>query len=88
MLAVNSLKVPMSYNPQAIEPKWQKYWDDNETFRVDAGSSKPKVYSRATILTRKFETRYLRPGHRSARYHLVENGDDDTRIEVELGSLG
>jgi len=34
----------MSYNPQVIEPKWQKYWDDNDTFRVDAGSSKPKIY--------------------------------------------
>ncbi len=38
------------YEPQAIEEKWQKLWDERQTFRVpgpgDAGfdASKPKVY--------------------------------------------
>jgi len=27
------------YNPQAIEPKWQKYWEDNKTFKTK--SAKP-----------------------------------------------
>jgi leucyl-tRNA synthetase len=33
-----------SYNPKAIEPRWQKYWEDNETFRVRDRSGKPKYY--------------------------------------------
>jgi len=34
----------MSYDPKAIEPKWQAYWRENETFRVDVDPSKPKFY--------------------------------------------
>lgn len=30
------------YNPKEIEPKWQKFWDDNQTYRADLKSSKPK----------------------------------------------
>lgn len=30
------------YNPKDIEPKWQKYWDDNQTYKVDLSSDKPK----------------------------------------------
>ncbi len=33
-----------SYNPKAIEPRWQKYWDDHKTFRTPDDSSKPKYY--------------------------------------------
>ncbi|MEI7027439.1 leucine--tRNA ligase [Paenibacillus sp. y28] len=36
------------YNPQAIEPKWQQYWDQNKTFKVlegEAGKGKPKFYA-------------------------------------------
>jgi len=34
------------YDFQAIEKKWQKYWDENKTFRTDAGDfSKPKFYA-------------------------------------------
>ncbi|MGG3282909.1 leucine--tRNA ligase [Paenibacillus solani] len=33
------------YQPQAIEPKWQKYWDDNKTFKTEDSSSKPKFYA-------------------------------------------
>lgn len=30
------------YNPSEIEPKWQKFWDDNQTYKADLGSDKPK----------------------------------------------
>ena len=34
-----------SYFPKQIEPKWQKYWLDNKTFRCpDGDPSKPKYY--------------------------------------------
>lgn len=33
------------YNPNAIEPKWQKYWDENKTFNVLDDDSKPKFYA-------------------------------------------
>ncbi|KOR88341.1 leucine--tRNA ligase [Paenibacillus solani] len=33
------------YQPQAIEPKWQQYWDDNKTFKTEDTSSKPKFYA-------------------------------------------
>lgn len=38
------------YDPAVIEPKWQKYWDENKTFRTpgpgdpDFDPSKPKYY--------------------------------------------
>ena len=35
-----------AYNPAEIEPKWQKYWADNETFKTDVWDfSKPKFYA-------------------------------------------
>ena len=34
------------YNPKEIETKWQKYWEDNKTFKTDAYDfSKPKFYA-------------------------------------------
>jgi leucyl-tRNA synthetase len=33
------------YNPKVIEPKWQNYWLENKTFKVDADPSKPKFYT-------------------------------------------
>ncbi len=38
-----------NYNPRAIEPRWQKYWDDNHTFRCpdpddSSVQGKPKIY--------------------------------------------
>ena len=33
------------YNPLAIEPKWQAYWDANKTFKVLENSDKPKFYA-------------------------------------------
>lgn len=36
----------MHYNPQSIEPKWQKYWDEKKTFKTDfkPGDQRPKFY--------------------------------------------
>lgn len=34
----------MTYNFRAIEAKWQKYWFDNQTFRAQNKSDKPKFY--------------------------------------------
>ena len=33
------------YNFLAIETKWQKYWDDHKTFKVEVDSKKPKYYA-------------------------------------------
>ena len=31
------------YDPKAIEPKWQKYWEEHKTFKTDVWDfSKPK----------------------------------------------
>lgn len=30
------------YNPKEIEPKWQKIWDENHTYKADLNSNKPK----------------------------------------------
>lgn len=34
----------MRYDHAAIEKKWQKFWDENETFRAEDHSDKPKYY--------------------------------------------
>ncbi len=34
----------MSYPFQDIEPKWQSYWNEQNTFRTDPRSKKPKYY--------------------------------------------
>ena len=34
----------MSYQPSRIEPKWQEFWDKNQTFKTEQTSSKPKYY--------------------------------------------
>jgi leucyl-tRNA synthetase len=33
-----------SYNPKAVEPRWQQYWLENKTFRTPDTSDKPKYY--------------------------------------------
>jgi leucyl-tRNA synthetase len=30
------------YNPKEIEPRWQQHWDDNQTYKANLASSKPK----------------------------------------------
>ena len=34
----------MAYNHKNIEPKWQKYWEENEVFKTEDFSDKPKYY--------------------------------------------
>jgi len=33
-----------AYNPQEIEPKWQKVWEERNLFRTSTDQSKPKYY--------------------------------------------
>jgi len=33
------------YNPNELEPRWQKYWDEHKTFKVLDDDSKPKFYA-------------------------------------------
>jgi leucyl-tRNA synthetase len=33
-----------TYSPNLIEPKWQNYWDQNRTFKVEIDEKKPKYY--------------------------------------------
>jgi leucyl-tRNA synthetase len=33
-----------SYNPKAVEPRWQRFWEENKTFRTPDASDKPKYY--------------------------------------------
>src|SRR5262245_17435327 len=33
-----------SYTPQAIEPRWQRFWQDRRTFATPDTSDKPKYY--------------------------------------------
>jgi len=34
----------MPYDPSSMEPRWQRYWLENETFRVEIDPSRPKFY--------------------------------------------
>lgn len=34
----------MKYNPNVIEAKWQKYWSENQTFKAENDSAKPKYF--------------------------------------------
>jgi leucyl-tRNA synthetase len=33
------------YKPQSLEPKWQRYWDEHNTFKVLDAPGKPKFYA-------------------------------------------
>jgi leucyl-tRNA synthetase len=33
------------YHPQSLEPKWQKFWDENKTFKVLEDDALPKFYA-------------------------------------------
>ncbi|MBP3480893.1 MAG: leucine--tRNA ligase [Clostridia bacterium] len=35
----------MKYDYRQVESKWQKYWDEHESFRADTDRSKPKFYA-------------------------------------------
>ena len=32
------------YEPNSIEAKWQAYWEENKSFKVELDSSKEKYY--------------------------------------------
>ncbi|MEZ4964145.1 MAG: class I tRNA ligase family protein [Saprospiraceae bacterium] len=34
----------MEYSPRDIEPKWRAWWQENQTYKVDNQSDKPKYY--------------------------------------------
>ena len=34
----------MGYSPKAIEPKWQRFWEEHEVFRVEMDPDKRKLY--------------------------------------------
>jgi leucyl-tRNA synthetase len=34
----------MEFNPNRIEDKWKKFWEENQTYKVTNGGSKPKFY--------------------------------------------
>lgn len=36
--------IPMKYDHKKIEAKWQKYWLDHKTFKVEIDRNKPKYY--------------------------------------------
>ena len=33
------------YNAADVEPRWQKIWDEQDVFRADDNSEKPKFYA-------------------------------------------
>jgi leucyl-tRNA synthetase len=33
-----------NYNPKAVEPRWQQFWEEKKTFRTPDRSDKPKFY--------------------------------------------
>ena len=35
----------MSYNHIEIEKKWQKFWNENKTFKTKNETTKPKFYA-------------------------------------------
>ena len=38
------MKMASEYDFSAIEKKWQKYWEENQTFKAVDFSPKPKYY--------------------------------------------
>jgi leucyl-tRNA synthetase len=40
-----SQEIGQGYRPLTIEPKWQKYWDEQQTFRTTEDAGKPKFYA-------------------------------------------
>jgi len=38
------VNMSITYDPHGIEGKWQKYWDENKSFKVGEDPSKEKYY--------------------------------------------
>lgn len=45
MSETNSPSNPIEYDFARIEAKWQKFWEDNKTFKTENKSNKPKYYA-------------------------------------------
>ncbi|KWX76916.1 leucine--tRNA ligase [Paenibacillus jilunlii] len=41
----NTTNTAQGYRAQTIEPKWQKFWDENKTFKTGEDAGKPKFYA-------------------------------------------
>ena len=39
------MELPKRYITKEAEPKWQKYWEDNQIFKFDSKDKKREVYS-------------------------------------------
>ena len=39
------MEVPQKYDPKISEPKWQKFWEENNIFSFDEKNSKKQVYA-------------------------------------------
>ena len=58
----------MQYNASEIEKKWQKIWDENETYKAGTDMSKPKFYG---LVEFPYPS-----GHGPVSYtHLANEGD-------------
>lgn len=46
-MSENKISTPAQagYRAQTIEPKWQKFWDENKTFKTSEEAGKPKFYA-------------------------------------------
>jgi leucyl-tRNA synthetase len=42
---VNANLMSERYEPSAIEPKWQAYWEQKKTFRAERRAGRPKLYA-------------------------------------------
>src|SRR5689334_4204944 len=66
------------YNPQAIEPKWQKFWLENRFYFVEPQADRPKFY---TLVMYPYPSGDLHMGH--MRNYTI--GDVITRYRTMLG---
>lgn len=39
------MDLPKKYDPKEAEPKWQKYWEDNNIYRFDPENTEKEIYS-------------------------------------------
>src|ERR1051326_7878144 len=43
-LRTHENRIMPPYNPKAIEPRWQRHWEERKIFRTPDASDKPKYY--------------------------------------------
>lgn len=44
-MSTDQAKSPVTYDHRHIEQKWQKYWEDNKTFKLMENQDQPKFYA-------------------------------------------